>query len=108
MLVLALLFEPQGNGIGPILSHWKLIVFVGVISLGIGKVIWYEGLRRLDISKAISLGMTSSLFSLLFLVSIFREDFSLYQFAGIVFIMIGIYFSIKRNSVNQSLTKYSI
>lgn len=108
MFVLSLLFESQANGLNLIMGHWKLIAFVGVISLGIGKVVWYEGLRRLDISKAISLAMTSSLFSLFFLISIFREDFTRYQFIGIVFIMLGVYFSVKRNSVNQMLTKYSI
>jgi len=92
ILVLSFLFEAQANGLNSILSHWKLILFVGVISLGIGKVVWYEGLRRLDISKAISLGMTSSLFSLLFLISFFKENFSMYQLAGIVFIMAGGYF----------------
>jgi len=108
MLAIALIFESHASGFGSLLSHWRLILFVGVIVLGIGKVVWYEGLRRLDISKAISLGMTSSLFSLLFLISIFKEDFTVYQLIGIVLMMLGVYFSVKRNSVHKSLTKYSV
>lgn len=108
ILALSLLTEPRLNGFEPILIHWKLILFTGLIILGIGKIVWYEGLKRLDISKAISLAMTFPLFSLIILISVFKETLSLFQWLGILIIAIGVYFSIKRTSVDPALTKYGI
>ncbi|MCD4760878.1 DMT family transporter [bacterium] len=107
ILGLALLIEPQAN-IGQIINnHWLLIVFNGLVLLGIGKVIWYEGLKRIDISKAISLSSTFPLFSLIILLTIFKESISLYQGIGIIIMMLGVYFSVKRKSVDPQLTKYA-
>jgi drug/metabolite transporter (DMT)-like permease len=107
ILGFALIVEPNVN-FGEIISnYWLYILFSGLILLGIGKVIWYEGLKRVDISKAISLTMTFPLFSLLVLVAIFKESVSIYQWIGIIIMMIGVFFSIKRPSVDPQTTKYA-
>ncbi len=51
--------------------------------LGVGKVIWYEELKRLDISKAISLGMTSPVVSLAMLALFFHEYPRVSHFASV-------------------------
>ena len=76
--------------------------------LGIQNIAWYEGLKRLDISKAVSLTMTFPLFSLLVLIAVFKEVPSITQWIGIAIMAIGVYFSIKRSSVDPALTKYAI
>ncbi len=106
ILITSLFFEPQSNIFQPIIANWGLILFTGLILLGVGKIIWYEGLKRLDISKAVSLAMSFPLFSLLVLMVFFKETPSLLQWLGIIMMAIGVFFSIKRVSVNSALTKY--
>ena len=88
-------------------DSWFLILFNGLILLGVSKVLWYEGLKRLDISKASSLAMTFPLFSLLALIIFFNEKISGYQWVGIAIMMIGVYFAVQRKSVDQRKTKYA-
>jgi len=107
ILFFALITESQIETGGIILQNWLLILFTGLVLLGIGKVIWYEGLKRLDISKAISLAMTFPLFSLLILIVFFNEIPSLIQSFGILIMITGTYFSIRRPSINPVLTKYA-
>ena len=107
ILSFAMLAEPQSNMAEILSQHWGLILFTGLVLLGIGKVIWYEGLKRLDISKAISLAMTFPLFSLIVLIVFFKEIPSTFQWVGILVMAIGVYFSIKRTSTDPVLTKYA-
>jgi len=89
-----------------VVIHWPLILFSGLVLLGVGKVVWYEGLKRLDISKAISLAITFPLFSLFVLAFFFGETITSYQWVGIVMMGIGVYFSVKRKSVDIRQTRY--
>lgn len=103
----ALLAERQSNITQIMLQNWQIVLFTGLVLLGIGKVIWYEGLKRLDISKAISLSMTFPLFSLIVLIVFFKEKPSTYQWIGISIMALGVYFSVKRQSTDPALTKYA-
>jgi drug/metabolite transporter (DMT)-like permease len=105
MLLLAVVTESPGAPM--VLREWPLLLFTGLVLLGVGKIVFYEALGRLDISKAISLGMTFPLFSLIFLIGAFNESISRYQWVGIVVMMIGVFFSAKRPSTDPRLTKYS-
>lgn len=107
ILFLALLVEPQSDISAIISQHWELILFTGLVLLGIGKMIWYEGFKRLDISKSISLAMTFPIFSLIVLIFFFKEIPSTLQWVGILIMAIGVYFSIKRKSTDPTLTKYA-
>lgn len=107
ILIFALLTEPQSNMFAVISANWILILFTGLVLFVISKIIWYEGLKYLDVSKATALGMTFPLFSLIFLIAIFKEIPSVFQSVGIVIMAIGVYLSIKRRSVNPALTKYA-
>ena len=107
LLFLALMFEQNTSIPNTITNFWPIIIITGLFVLGLEKIIWYEGLKRVDISKAISLGATFPLFSLIVLIFFFNETISLFQAIGIVIMAFGVYFSIKRKSVNQKMTKYA-
>lgn len=98
----------RGVNIGQIIqSHWPLIVFSGLVPLCISAIIFYESLKRIDISKTISLLMAFPFFSLIILIAYFNEKISVYQRIGVAIMMIGLYYSIRRPSVDPKLTKYS-
>ncbi len=104
---LAMKAEMPSNTLEIVFSNWHMLFVTGLILLGAGKIVWYEALSRLDISKAISLSMTFPLFSLIILVGIFKEDISRYQWIGITIMMLGVFFSIRRSSVDPKLTRYA-
>jgi drug/metabolite transporter (DMT)-like permease len=106
MLPIALLAEGRSHMAPVAFADWPILLFTGLILLGVGKIIWYEALRRLDISKAISLGMTFPLFSIILLVGIFKEPVSRYQWTGIGIMMVGVFFSVRRLSVDPASTRY--
>jgi drug/metabolite transporter (DMT)-like permease len=106
MLPIALLAEGQSRMTTVIFTDWPILLFTGLVLLGVGKIFWYEALNRLDISKAISLGMTFPLFSIILLIGIFKEPVSPYQWTGIGIMMVGVFFSVRRLSVDPSLTRY--
>jgi probable blue pigment (indigoidine) exporter len=105
ILPLAVLTEPFTPT--AILREWPVLLFTGLVVLGAGKIVWYEALGRLDISKANSLGSTFPIFSLILLIGVFKESVSRYQWIGIAVMMIGVFFSARRRSIDPRLTKYS-
>ncbi len=107
ILAVALAVGPASNITSVIAEQWKLIVLTGFLLLGLSKVLWYEGLKRLDISKAISLVMTFPLFSLIVLIAFFDEVPSIFQWVGIAIMAVGVYCSIRRPSTDPALTKYA-
>lgn len=86
---------------------WRFILVNGLVLLGIGKIIYYEAFKRLDISKTISILTTFPLFSFIMLIGIFHEHITTLQWVGMVIMLIGAYFSISRSSVNPMETKYA-
>lgn len=108
-IILSILFEGflwSGDVLNVVSHNMFFILFNGLIILGIGKIVWYEALKRLDISKAISLEMTFPLFSLLTLVLFFGEKISGLQWLGISAMLVGVFFSCRRQSVDPNLTSY--
>src|SRR3989339_454881 len=108
LLLIARIFEPGVDIKTTLQTNWLTITAIGIITMAIGKIFYYEALKRLDISKTISLGMTFPLFSLLIIVLFFKEAISLYQGIGIAIMMLGVYLSVKRQSVDPQLTKYQL
>lgn len=107
-IILARIFESTVSWREVIAQEWKLLAFNGFVLLGISKVIWYESLKRLDITKAIMLAMTFPLFSLVLLVTYFGETITWYQWIGVIIMMIGVYFTVKRPSTDITKTTYHI
>jgi drug/metabolite transporter (DMT)-like permease len=104
---LSFVFERHVGGGMSVSGVWSLIAFNGIMLIGIAKIIWYEGMKRLDISKAIALGMTFPFFSVLYLLLFFKEQINLLQWTGITIMAVGVFFSAKRQSVDPQLTKYA-
>ena len=100
-------FERGATSLASWKGVWPLIAFNGVLLIGIAKVIWYEGMKRLDISKAIALGMAFPFFSVMYLIAWQGERITWGQWAGIAVMAAGVYFSVKRQSVDPQLTKYA-
>lgn len=107
LFILSRIIEPEAHIPSIIKDQLATILFTSIVFLGIGKAVWYQGFKRLDMSKAISLIMTAPLFSVFFLLTIFRESLTIQQWLGIGIMTIGMYFSIKRKSVAMEKTKYS-
>lgn len=107
LLLVARVAEPTVNLVSTLQHHWLLLAFTGLVVFALWQTIWYAGLRRLDISKAISLGLTSPLFSLFILLIIFKESISVYQAIGAAIMLVGIFYSAKRRSTELTLTKYA-
>lgn len=99
LIFVALIVEPETSFVQIMKGHWLIIIITGLVSLGLGKILWFEGLKRLDVSKSVSLGMTFPLFSLIALSIIGQETVSLLQMLGIFIMMIGVYFTVQRQSM---------
>lgn len=89
-------------------NHIRLLFLNGVLLLGIGKILWFESFKRLDVSKAIILGFTFPLFTILILTMFFHQPLSFLQSIGIAIMAVGIFFNIWRESVPKELTKYAL
>jgi drug/metabolite transporter (DMT)-like permease len=106
MLMFAMFAETRSNVSNIIYIYWPMLLFTGLILLGVSKIAWYEALGRMDISKTVSLSMTFPLFSLVILIGIYKEAVSHYQWIGIALMAAGIFFSIRRSSVDPASTRY--
>ncbi len=98
LLFLAAFFDGTEQWLKIIREHWKLLIFNGFILYSLSKILWYESLKRLDISKAVSLVMTSYFFSFIILVFL-GEKINLLQSIGVAIMTIGVIFSIRRKSI---------
>lgn len=107
LYILSLVLEPGVSHAQIFTDNIVLIIFFGFVVLGFGRVLAYESLKRLDISKFVFIANTFPLFSLLYLVFVFNEKISSYQAVGIAIMMTGVYFAIKRPSVESHKTKYA-
>lgn len=107
LFILAIIVTPRFNLARILFDYWNELLVTGVVLIGISKIFWYESLKRLDISKAVSLVMTFPLFSLAVLAVFLQQPISVYQGAGILCMFIGVFFSLYRTSVDPSVTKYA-
>lgn len=86
---LALSFPSFKNELGLILIQ----IFFYLI---LAKIIWYEGFKRMDITKAISIAMTYPAFSLVFAMIFLKEVPNVYQMAGMALILLSIIFMVQQ------------
>lgn len=103
LICLSLIFENQNNTLEKISIYWPLILLNGIFIYHISKILWYEGIKRIDISKAIpiSVGGYPAL-GLLFAILFLKEIPTTYQEIGFIAILTGIFVLIKNNSEKQS------
>ncbi|MBI2638996.1 DMT family transporter [Candidatus Peregrinibacteria bacterium] len=76
----------------------QLALFAGLILglLGIAKLLWFEGLKRLDVSKSTAIVIAGPAFSLVYAVALLHEIPTLYQLAGMLIIIAGLFILIKQ------------
>lgn len=98
LLLISLIFENSADQIIPSVKQnlWAIIVS-GIVVMGISKILWYEGLKRLDVGKATALAMSYPAFSLIIAVIFVGETASAYQVIGLVVMMAGIYLSTSKD-----------
>lgn len=97
ILLLAGLIEGTSSWGAILTTYWPTLIFSGLILYALSKVLWYESFKRLDITKAVSLIMTSYFFSFIILVFL-GEKISLFQIIGVCIMTVGVIFSIRRKS----------
>jgi len=89
LFVLALIFEVPPNT--DILKESFLFLAInGVLLLGISKLLWLEGIHRIPVTKAISIGSISPAFTLIFAYFILHELPTAVQILGFVPIFVGV------------------
>lgn len=92
LIAFSLIFENQQGSMDKIALHWPLIVGSGIFINHISKFLWYQGIKRIDVSKAIPLSAgiyptLSFIFALIFL----HESPTFYQITGFALAMCGIF-----------------
>lgn len=106
IILFSFYFEKSFQFLNPLVDHWKIFLLNGLVIFALSKMFFYEAMKRLDISKCVSLGLTFPLFSVLILVMM-GQTIGGRQLVGMAIIAVGVYFSIKRQSVDPKLTKYA-
>ena len=109
LFALSFVFEDEAkNVVATFNEYWLVIAGLGIVFLGIGKVLWYASLKHLDISKAISLAMTFPLASLVILIAFYDASLTPLKWIGVAIMLIGVFFSVKRPSIASEKTKYHV
>ncbi len=93
LLAFSLALEPLVvTELKPVLSgFWWLLLLNGLLISAVSKVIWYEGLKRMDVGKAVVLIMSYPAFSMILATIFLQEIPTVYQFGGLLVIFAGIY-----------------
>lgn len=100
LLAMSLLFENGAEMLSSLQNFWPYMVFNGMLLMGLVNILWYEGLKKLEICKAVFLLMTYPIFSLLFLTVFYGERPNFFQILGVFVIVLGAYFT-ARPSVSE-------
>jgi drug/metabolite transporter (DMT)-like permease len=92
LLIFSLIFENQFSTYQNVISYWPFILLNGIIVYHLSKTLWYEGIKRIDVSKAIAISCGGSpAFSLILAILILNEIPTIYQIAGFATVAIGIF-----------------
>ncbi len=79
-------------------DHIYLVLFYGIIVLVISKLCWYEGLKDLALSKAVSIMLGYPIFSMIFAMVFLHEIPTVYQVLGMSITIGGLFILVKRSS----------
>lgn len=98
LLLMSFLFEDSSKMMPSLINFWPYVALNGILFLGLVNTLWYKGLKKLPISKAVFLLMTYPIFSLIFLVLFYKEIPNDFQVLGVLIVVTGAYFSAKITS----------
>lgn len=88
------------------LISWQLLWFIlayGVLFFGGQNIIWYTGLKLMQLDRAVYIICASPAFSLLFALVLFKEIPTVYQMIGFVFTLVGIYLLIIKKKLVEPI-----
>jgi drug/metabolite transporter (DMT)-like permease len=74
-----------------ITTYWWLFLINGLAVSGFSKILWYEGLKRLDVGKSTILIMPYSAFGVIYASAFLKEIPTFYQLIGLIIVILGIY-----------------
>lgn len=74
-----------------LITFWWLFLLNGILVSGITKILWYRGLKRLDVSKSTILVMTYPAFGVIYASTFLKEIPTAYQLLGLVIVILGVY-----------------
>jgi drug/metabolite transporter (DMT)-like permease len=98
LIILSLLFEDQSGTVESLSKYWPLILITGFFIYHLSKLLWYMGIKIIDISKAIPISIGGyPAFSLLFAFLFLKEIPTLYQIIGFIVIIIGVFTLIRKD-----------
>lgn len=93
LVLLGLLFGKLG--IGASIANIQITIILlllvnGILLNVISKILWYKGLKKIEISKAVSIGMSLPAFSLIYAFLFLNEIPTVYQLTGFLIIILGL------------------
>lgn len=84
-------------------NHWLVILIMGLVNAVIGKILWFKGLKTIEVTTGVSILMTFPLYSVLFLWLSGAESISMKQLLGIGIMLIGVYYTLRLTPKKSSL-----
>ena len=72
-------------------ENLAVVLLFGIVVAGIGTLAWYEAIKRINLSKATALIAPYSVLSIVFAWLFMNESPSVYQIAGLVLVLAGIF-----------------
>lgn len=96
LLMFSFIFEDTSKMLPSIQNHWIYVVLNGFFLFGLINNIWYYGLKKLEISRAIPLLMTYPAFSLVFLAIFYSDIPNIFQISGVFIIIVGAFITSKK------------
>lgn len=86
-------------------SLYSLIV--GLV-VGIGTILYYEGLKRLKAAQVSALELTAPFFAAVFGLLVLQEEVTLFQLIGMILVLIGVWFIARHESKFKQLTNKTV
>lgn len=102
LLLLAFFVEPQPE-LHSLKASAGFLALNGFLLLGLSKILWIEGINRISITEATSLGSITPLFTLLFAFLFLHERVTVLQIAGLLPIALGVLFLTNKKKSNVFL-----
>lgn len=102
LIVISLLFESHTNIFASIKTNLSMILLTGIVIYHISKIMWYEGIKRIDVTKAIPISVGGGpLLSLIFAIILLKEIPTIFQIIGFILILAGIFTVTFKNKNTQ-------
>ena len=101
LFLLAALFSqiPSWTAVQPLIP---LIALIGIVMLGIHKIMWIEGIHRIPVAKAVSLSSVTPLVTLLFSWVILHQQPTVVQLVSFFPLAAGVYLLTSESPVSRN------